>query len=291
MNEVTNSNPDAESIFEHIKHVDADGNEYWRARELSTALEYARYENFVPVLSRAKVAMERAGMPVDNHFLDFQEMVPLGSGATRNTDDVKLTRYACYVIAMNGNPTKKARVAEAQSYFAVQTRKQELHEQYAEDMKRLAIRQEFSLADKRLSANVMELGVHPRGLGEIKAEGDKRFFGGQSSNDMKQRYGIIKKETPWANRAPNVVLAGKTLANEMTATNIEQRGDGTFPYILDENNQNNERVRAALIDSGIVPEDQSPAEDTEDIKKRVRQIEKITPKKVIENNQELDLGI
>lgn len=275
---------EVDNIFEHIKHVSKDGTEYWLARELSTALEYAKYENFVPVISRARVSLERVAIPVENHFLEVQKMVSLGSGATRETDDVKLTRYACYVIAMNGNPAKKPRVAQAQSYFAVQTRKQEIHEQYEEDMKRLAIRQEFSLADKRLSSNVMEAGIHPRGLGQIKSEGDKRFFGGNSSVNMKQRYGITKRETPWANRAPNVVLAGKTLANEMTAINIEQRGIGTFPDILDENNDNNLRVRDALIDSGIMPEEQPAAEDTEQIKKRIKSVDKVSPKLPLEDS-------
>lgn len=277
------------SIFEKIKHVTKDGTEYWLARELSTALEYSRWENFVPVIARARVSMERTGIPVENHFLDFQEMVTVGSDATRPTDDIKLTRYACYVIAQNGNPTKKPRVAEAQAYFALQTRKQEIYEQYSEDMKRLAIRQEFSAADKMLSATVMETGVHPRGLGEIKSEGDKTFFGGNSSSDMKSKYGIVKKETPWANRAPNVVLAGKTLANEMTATNIEQQGITNFPAILEENNENNQRIRDALIDSGIVPEEQPPAEDTEVIRKRITKIDKITPKRTITENESFEL--
>lgn len=275
------------SIFEKIKHVTGDDTEYWLARELSTALEYSRWENFVPVLSRARVSMERTGIPVENHFLDIQEMVQVGSDAIRQTDDVQLTRYACYVIAQNGNPTKKPRIAEAQAYFALQTRKQEIYEQYGEDMKRLAIRQEFSVADKMLSSTVMEAGIHPRGLGEIKSKGDKTFFGGNSSSDMKAKYGIMKKETPWANRAPNVVLAGKTLANEMTATNIENRGIANFPSILDENNENNQRVRDALVDSGIIPEDQPPAEDTEIIKKRITKIDRIAPKQSVPENEAL----
>jgi DNA-damage-inducible protein D len=202
-------------------------------------------------------------------------MVSVGYGNPREIIDIKLTRYACYVIAQNGNPTKKEHIAEAQSYFAMQTRKQEVYEKYVDDMKRLATRQDFSIADKRLSSTVMEAGVHPRGLGHIKSEGDRQFFGGMASSGVKVKYGITRDGTPWANRAPNVVLAGKTLANEMTSTNIEQRGISTFPAILEENNDNNKLVRKALMDSGIVPEDQPPAEDTEQIKKRIAKIDRL----------------
>lgn len=280
---------EASSVFETIKHVTEDGTEYWLARELSTALEYAKWDNFLPVIQRARVSMTRSGVPVENHFLEFRKMVTIGSGAPLEVEDVQLTRFACYIIAQNGNPTRKPRVAEAQTYFALQTRKQEIYEQYNDDLKRLAIRQEFSAADKMLSTTVMDTGIHPRGLGEIKSEGDKTFFGGHSTSDMKAKYGISKKQTPWANRAPNVVLAGKTLANEMTATNIEQQGITNFPGILDQNNQNNQRVRDALIDSGIVPEDQPAAEDTETIRKRIKKIDKISPKKSIAQNETFDL--
>lgn len=267
----------AKSIFESIRHVSKDGTEYWLARQLSTALEYSKWESFTEVISRARVSMAQSGIPVDNHFLDVRKMVSVGSDAQREIGDVRLTRYACYVIAMNGNPTKKPRVAEAQSYFAVQTRKQELYEEYAEDMKRLAVRQEFSIADKVFSQTVMEAGVASTGLGEIKSEGDREFFGGNSSRNMKAKYGITNN-APWANRAPNVVLAGKTLANEMTATNIERRGISTFPAILEENKDNNKLVRKALVDGGITPEEQPPAEDTEMIRRRVNKIDKIAPK-------------
>lgn len=277
--------------FERIRHTTKDGEEYWLARELSTALEYKRWETFEGLISRARIAMERAGMPVENHFRDFTKMVQVGSAAAREIDDVKLTRLACYVIAQNGNPTKKARVAEAQSYFAIQTRKQELTEVYLEDMKRLAIRQEFSVADKRLSESVVEAGIHPTGLGIIKSDGDKVFFGGNTSKSMKVKYGITTEKTPWANRAPNVVLAGKTLANEMTSTNIQHRGIGTFPAVLTENSDNNARVRKALMDSGIVPEEQPAAEDTEDIKKRIGLAKKISPKKRVAEDETFELDL
>ena len=282
MSEDTPAISSAKNIFERIRHVSKDGTEYWLGRELSTALEYAKWDNFLPVISRAKISMERSGIPVDNHFLDIRKMVALGSDAARETDDMQLTRYACYVIAQNGNPAKKPRIAEAQAYFALQTRKQELYEQYNEDMKRLALRQEFSAADKALSQTVMEAGIAKRGLGQIKSDGDKEFFGGNTSRDMKAKYGITNN-APWANRAPNVVLAGKTLANEMTATNIERRGVSTFPAILEENNDNNRRVREALIDGGITPEEQPAAEDTEQVRRRVNNIDKIKPKPELES--------
>lgn len=257
------------SIFESIKHEDERG-EYWLGRELGEALGYTNWKSFNKVIHRAKISAAKSGFAVDNQFEQVFKVVYVGynNATPQNVPDVRLTRYACYVIAQNGNPTIKPVVAEAQSYFAVQTRRQEIADQYADDMARLARRQEFSESDKRLSANIMEAGVSPRGLASIKNEGDKSFFGGNSNKQVKEKLGTGGK--PWANRAHNVVLAGKTLANEMTAANIENYGITAYPDIMNDNNDNNDAVRKTIHDQqGMYPEEFPPAEDTELIKKRL----------------------
>jgi DNA-damage-inducible protein D len=256
-----------QNTFESIKHRDDQG-EFWYARELGEALGYTNWKSFSAVVERAKVSMKRSGTVVDNHFEHVLKMVSIGYGNERKIDDVRLTRFACYIIAQNGNPTIKPKIAEAQNYFATQTRKRELDEQYQTDINRLARRQEFSESDKRLSSNVLEVGVSPRGLGRIKSEGDKEYFGGKTASQVKRTYGVAKGR-PWADKASNVVLAGKTLANELTAADIES-GVSNFPDILKTNNDNNKQVRRTIIKQrGTAPEEYAPEEDTERIKKRV----------------------
>lgn len=247
-----------------------DGEEYWYARELADALEYASWENFEKVVTKAKVSVKESGSSVENHFHDVMKMVSIGYGNDRAVNDVKLTRYACYIIAQNGNAAKKPKIAAAQAYFAYQTRKQELSEQREHDMERLIARQKFTESDKRMSEAVLEKGMSGRGLGIIKNSGDKRMFGGKTTNQMKVQYGITNPRTPLANRMPNVVLAAKSLANEMTATNLENYTIDTFSDVRAENDGNNDEVRKALIERGIEPEKLPPAEDTDRILHRVK---------------------
>jgi hypothetical protein len=259
----------SDSIFESIKHEDEQG-EFWYARELGEALGYTNWRTFNDVVQRSKISVTKAGLPVENHFEEVLKMVSLGynNATSRSIKDVKLTRYACYVIAQNGNPTKKPRIAEAQNYFATQTRKQEIAEKYHQDMDRLARRREFSESDKRLSSSIMEAGISPRGLAIIKSDGDKSFFGGKTNKQMKRKLNTGSK--PWANKAHNVVLAGKTLANEMTAANIENYGISSYDSILHDNNDNNDAVRATIRNQqGMNPEDFPAAEDTEKIQRRI----------------------
>lgn len=256
-----------DNTFGSIRHEDGEG-EYWLARELGDVLGYSTWDGFKPVVGRAQISMQRTGAPVENHFRHVSNMVSIGYGNDRKVDDIRLTRFACYVIAQNGNPTIKPKIAEAQSYFAVQTRKQELAGEYAQDMARLARRQEFSESDKRLSSNIMEAGMSSRGLARIKSEGDRSLFGGKTSKEIKRKLGTGTK--PWANKAHNVVLAGKTFANEMTAANIENFGISAYDEVLNDNNDNNAAVRKTINEQqGVFPEDFQPAEDTDKIKKRV----------------------
>lgn len=268
----------AKTLFDTIKHINDEGEEFWYARELGEALEYSGWENFKKVVTKAKISVAETGQPVEYHFHDIMKMVPLGSGSKRAIDDVILTRYACYIIAQNGNAAKKPAIAGAQAYFALQTRKHELIEQREYDIERLIARQKFTDSDKRISEAVMEKGVSGRGLGEVKSDGDKVLFGGKSTSEMKKIYSVPQKK-PLANRMPNVVLAAKTLANEMTAENLSRYPIDGFDEIKLENNNNNSEVRDALTRSGIVPEDLPPAEDTDKIRRRLETDDK---KKAIE---------
>lgn len=275
--ELSKRSTNASNEFDEIRHLDENGDEYWLGRELGERLGYSSWDGFRPVIQRAEISIRQSGGTVENHIRHMSNMVSVGYGNDRSIVDVQLTRYACYIIAQNGNAAKKPKIAQAQAYFAAQTRKQELRAQYDEDMKRLAIRQEFSESDKRISSAIMEQDIHPRGLGIIKKEGDKRFFGGNTTADIKKQYGITRNKAPWADRAPNVVLAAKTLANEITSTNIEKYGISGFPNILDENNENNSQVRETLVGRGIIPERERPAEDIAKIKQRVNRLDKLGP--------------
>lgn len=274
----------SKNIFEDIKHKDERG-EYWYARELMVALEYTNWRSFREVIARAREATRQSGAKAEYHFDEVLKMVSMGVGGTteRGIEDVKLTRFACYMIAQNGNPVKKPRIAEAQSYFAIQTRRQEIDDGRRRDLTRLARRREFSESDKRLSTSVMEAGVATRGLANIKNEGDKAFFGGKTSKEMREKLGTGSR--PWANRAHNVVLAGKTLANEMTSANIENFGIVGYENILESNKDNNEAVRKTIREQqGLSPEDFPPAEDTEKISNRLKKGEEDD---LLENKRDL----
>lgn len=260
--------------FESIRHMDEGGNEFWYARELCKALGYAKWDSFEKVVNRAILSLTNnsTGINVDAHFNRIKRPVRIGYEAgntTREIDDFVLSRYACYIIAQNGNPASKPRVAEAQNYFATQTRKREIETEVSSSVNRLARRNEFTESDKHLSANMVEVGISPRGIATVKGSGDKVFFGGKTGSEIKDKYGL-KPSKPWANRAPNVLLAGKTFANELTASSIV-RGVTSFNDIKNDNDANNSEVRKTIIaQSGQAPEDFEPAEDTEKIRRRLK---------------------
>ncbi len=270
----------AKSLFDTIKHTDDGGIEYWLGRELADVLGYS-WEGFERVIRRAELSVAETGQPVENHFRHVSNMRIIGRGNERPVDDVRLTRYACYIVAQNGNAAKKPAIAGAQAYFAIQTRKRELDQGRELDYERLIARQKFTDSDKRISEAVIEKGVSGRGLGEIKSSGDKVMFGGNTTAQMKKKYGITRRNTPLANRMPNVVLAAKTLANEMTAQNLADYPIEGFSAIKEENDGNNREVRKTLLIRSIVPEHLPPAEDTDMIMKRVKASDK---KKTIEES-------
>lgn len=260
--------------FDEIAHThvdDSDSVEYWYARELQQLLGYSRWEDFEKAVQRGITACENTGVPVENHFREVPKMVRLGSGSHREVRDYMLTRYACYLIAQNGDP-RKDEIAFAQSYFAIQTRKQELIEDRIRLIERMEARDKLKESEKRLSQNIYERGVDEKGFGRIRSNGDKALFGGKTTQDMKDRYGITSG--PLADRLPTLTIAAKNLATEMTNYNVEEKDlQGENP-ITQEHIQNNLSVRQMLGERGIRPEELPPAEDIKKLERRVKSAEK-----------------
>lgn len=260
------------SKFDELAHVDENtGIEFWYARELQEAFSYSQWRRFNEVIEKAKLSCKVSGNIVSNHFADVGKMVDLGSGATREIADVKLTRYACYLIAQNGDP-RKEEIAFAQSYFAQQTRKQELIEEHMKNLQRLENRDKLRASEKQLSKNIYERGVDDAGFGRIRSAGDFALFG-RSTQSMKERYGVTKGR-PLADFLPNLTIAAKNLATEMTNYNTEAKDLYGEPSITHEHVQNNSTIRNMLGERGIKPENLPPAEDIKKVERRVKSNEK-----------------
>ncbi len=260
-----------DQIAKDVKDDEGNSIEVWYARELQTQLGYARWENFVVAIGRAMEACKTLGISVDDHFREVTKMVLLGSGSQREVQDFMLTRYACYLIAQNGDP-KKEEVAFAQSYFAVQTRKAELIEERLNEIARLDTRERLRASEKQLSRNIFQRGVDDRGFGRIRSKGDQALFGGLTTEQMKQRLGI--KSGALADRLPTLTIAAKNLATEMTNYNVEQKDLHGEVSITAEHVQNNRSVRGMLGQRGIKPEQLPAAEDIKKVERRVAKDEK-----------------
>lgn len=246
--------------------------EFWYARELMPLLGYARWDKFQNVIAKAKFACETANIPIEYHFRQVGKLITAGKGAQREVDDYMLTRYACYLIAQNGDP-KKEEIAFAQSYFAVQTRKQELIEERIALIERTEARERLRESEKRLSKNIYERGVDDKGFGRIRSKGDQALFGGHTTADMKDRLGVSDNR-PLADFLPTLTIAAKNLAAEMTNYNVEEKNLFGEPSITGEHIQNNSSVREMLGQRGIKPENLPPAEDIKKLERRVKSQEK-----------------
>lgn len=255
-----------------IHRVEDTAIEFWYARDLMPLLGYDRWENFDKAVTRAMESCETSGITASDHFREVTKMITAGKGAQRQVKDYMLTRYACYLIAQNGDP-KKEEIAFAQSYFAVQTRKQELIEERIALIERTEARVRLRESEKRLSQNIYERGVDDAGFGRIRSKGDRELFGGYSTQQMKERL-HVKDGRPLADFLPTLSIAAKNLATEMTNYNVEEKDLQGEQSITIEHVQNNHSVREMLGQRGIRPEDLPPAEDIKKLERRVKSQEK-----------------
>lgn len=274
---------DKQSIIQYKTSFDAiasyiegeDGKEkveVWFARDLMSQLGYSKWENFQTAIGRAIDSCRTQGIDAEDYFRSVRRTIELGNGATRDVEDYMLTRYACYLIAQNGDP-RKEQIAFAQSYFAVQTRKAELIEERLNHISRLETRERLRASEKQLSQNIYERGVNEKGFGRIRSKGDTALFGGHTTEDMKQRLGI-KGTRPLADFLPTLTIAAKNLATEMTNYNVEKADLYGENSITREHIQNNRSVREMLGKRGIKPEELPAAEDIKKLERRVAAEEK-----------------
>lgn len=258
--------------FESCVHKEGD-LEYWLARDLQVLLGYDRWENFENAISKAKTACKNAKQQPSDHFRDITKTILGGKGAKKSVNDMELTRYACYLVAQNGDP-KKDEIAFAQTYFAVQTRKQEVIVQHLADYERLQARSRLTASEKKLSGVIFERGVDHQGFARIKSKGDEALFGGLNTQDMKDRLGVPEKR-PLADFLPAVVISAKDLVNQVTSFNVKKNPKlvGEKP-ITDEHTKNNKNVREMLGKSGVKPEELPPEQDIKRLSAKMKTLQK-----------------
>lgn len=257
-------------LFESAS-LETDGIECWSARELQSLLGYSKWENFEKVIQKAKDACKNAGEEIVYHFPDVRKMVAIGSGAEKEIDDILLTRYACYLIAQNGD-TRKSEIAFAQTYFAVQTRRAEIIEQRLLEFERVKAREKLSQTEKQLSGILYERGVDSQGFAIIRSKGDQALFR-INTNTLKRKMGVPDNR-PVADFLPTISIKAKDLAAEMTGLNVQSKDLKGQSKIEKEHIDNNLAVRDMLTRRGIIPENLPAAEDVKKLQRKLTSDEK-----------------
>ena len=264
------------STFEAHAQQTETGVEYWLARDLQFLLGYTKWDNFLNVTSKARTACEVSGHRVADHFADVGKMVDLGSGSQRQIEDIMLTRYACYLIAQNGDP-QKPEIAFAQTYFAIQTRRAEIIEQRLLEAERVSARRKLSVTEKELSAVIYEQTGGNEDFALIRSKGDQALFG-RTTQAMKAQW-KVPDNRPLADFAPTIILKAKDFATEITIFNARQHGLQTEFAISSEHITNNQAVRKTLLERGIRPETLPAVEDVKKVERRLASEERKALKK------------